>query len=120
MPCYPMRGKNGGGFICTSGVQEKLRCSICGRPATCLCDYRDMSSVYETDMFGSRIGRKMVPSISLCSEPLCAQHAFHAGPNEDYCPEHSSEFQIMRSRKAEELHVKRCKACGIEYSRDDE
>ena len=121
MPCLSFKAKNSSGFICSADMhREKQRCCVCGRPAAYLCDYRELSAVYETDEYWHKIGKKQVPALHMCSKPLCMWHSCHMGPDEDYCPEHSSEIQIMRSRKAEELHAQRCRERGIDYEKNDE
>lgn len=118
MPCFPLKTKDSVGFICTRSTERRQKCYRCGKPAVSLCDYRGMESIYETDRYGHRIGRMWVPSLHQCSRPMCISCRTHVGPDEDYCELHSSEYAIMRSRKAEALFTELCKERGIDTDSD--
>lgn len=72
MTCETVKIGNAVAIVCSRGRRSRKRCA-CGRPATKLCDHRD-------------VGRRKT-----CDEPLCDQHAVRIGANIDFCPLHARE-----------------------------
>lgn len=68
MRCNKIITPNGPALVCGQSFTPEP-CVECGNVSSALCDYPAMG--------GS------------CSAPLCKTHAFRAGPNQDYCPEHA-------------------------------
>ena len=74
MGCEPIyTNGNVTGFMCSIGRKERLRCYICGKPATKLCDHREKEGT--------------------CDRPMCKEHTHHIGKDTDLCAEHNEVYK---------------------------
>lgn len=85
MPCYPLKDKNGkvNGFMCSRKKikEEPEKCYVCGKRAVALCDF----PIPGND-FGS------------CNKPMCKDHLYHVGEDNDVCHEHYNELNIKMAQ----------------------
>lgn len=130
MPCEPLRDKNGKviGFMCSRNKikDEPKKCYICGEIATVLCD-----APKGDNSFGKS-----------CDMPMCREHAYHIGQDNDVCEYHFNEVSVRKAKgnrkkleewgwkintnyicpvcKNEEFNedAKFCRICGREIKRD--
>lgn len=101
---------------------EPLKCSICGKPAVALCDYRESWCLHPVTLtFGhmDTAANPLIPCADTCSKPLCADHAFHVGKDEDYCPDHCSQISRRRSRMAKIAFRKMCRKLDLSVPDSD-
>lgn len=81
MICEKMKVGDGFVIVCR-GRQRNKKCAFCNRVSTKLCDH----------ILGKTLGGTDIT----CDVPLCDQHAFFKGANEDYCPKHAPEHKAGR------------------------
>lgn len=64
-----------GGHAIICGTRRKDRCTVCGRAANRLCDWK-------------------VPErrSGTCDTPVCRQHTHQPAPDKDLCPTHAREW----------------------------
>lgn len=119
MPCDPFETEGGKvtGWICSPARVKVLpqRCYVCGRPATKFCDYRGMRVTYQTDDYGNKMRKVLVPDIMTCDRPMCDEHALHREPDTDFCEFHADWKLQTRSAQAEKMFREQCERLGIEY-----
>lgn len=116
MACEPVftQGKLTG-WICRrgGGPPKDAKCSICGSPATCVCDYRDGGVREARDECG-RVRRFPWFSLTTCDRPLCASCATHVESGMDFCPHHSNELAIFRTKKANAYYHAELRRLGLD------
>lgn len=62
-------------FSCSRGAPVIGPCSVCGWPASLLCDWPTSEVAFGKEP-------------TTCDKPLCRADAVHVGVNLDHCPDH--------------------------------
>jgi len=71
-------------IVCSRGAsQKRYKCSVCGQPATLLCDWK-------------------IGNGKTCDVPVCHEHTYRPAPGKDLCWAHSNEW-LMHLRKINEV-----------------
>ena len=79
MTCRTLSLENGTkAIVCTSGKRQ--RCTICGNPASQLCDWKVAKRASGT-----------------CDTPVCARCSFSPVPDKDLCPVHADAWRNRQS-----------------------
>jgi hypothetical protein len=96
MPCYPLKDQDGKvtGFMCSrTKIKNKTeKCYICGKPSTVLCDFHVPGNI-----------------LGSCDRPMCNEHSYHTGDDNDVCKEHFNEVNV----KMAQMNRDRLRSFGI-------
>jgi hypothetical protein len=119
MPCEPLRDANGRiiGIACSRKKikDEPQKCYVCGKPAAVLCD--------------APVGKRGLEAFwDACDRPMCREHAYHIGQDNDVCEFHFNEFSIRKAKENRETLAERgwkvntnyiCPVCQNEEFNED-
>lgn len=104
MPCEIEKTKNSITYFCSRGRREKPKCYKCGKPATKLCDYRNLAIRRYIDEYGRKI-RSPSARLDTCSRPMCDECSASAH-GLDFCEEHGDCFRIQVTLRANIIYEK--------------